>query len=134
MRIMSDENAHGGTNIHYLEKKLGLQENNSALSKRLDFPAFFFFLSHIPCGTTPLHPQGTKNGQTLCSGPREARWALADLSICRLAGRRLSAGGLSVLPACPTGLKWPACWFRCCYSAVLGDGQTGFSRHSSGGR
>jgi acetyl-CoA carboxylase biotin carboxylase subunit len=27
MRIMSDEHfQHGGTNIHYLEKKLGLQE------------------------------------------------------------------------------------------------------------
>jgi biotin carboxylase len=27
MRIMSDENfQHGGTNIHYLEKKLGLHE------------------------------------------------------------------------------------------------------------
>lgn len=30
-KIMSDENfQHGGTNIHYLEKKLGLQENNCA--------------------------------------------------------------------------------------------------------
>jgi len=27
MKIMSDENfQHGGTNIHYLEKKLGLHE------------------------------------------------------------------------------------------------------------
>ncbi|WP_252316981.1 hypothetical protein, partial [Escherichia coli] len=27
IRIMNDENfQHGGTNIHYLEKKLGLQE------------------------------------------------------------------------------------------------------------
>ncbi len=50
-----------------------------------------------------LHPQGTKNGQTLCSGPqRSALGAVADPSLpCRLAGRRLSAGvaiGFTGLP------------------------------------
>lgn len=100
MRIMSDENfQHGGTNIHYLEKNSACRKNNSALSAkgRVNRPFFFFSLLIYTMRYNPrfLHPQGTKNGQTLCSGPqRSALGAVADPSLpCRLAGRRLFAGG-----------------------------------------
>jgi hypothetical protein len=66
---------------------------------------------------------------------KEARWALW-LTLLYLAAWLAAAylPGVSVLPACRTGLKWPACWSAAVYSAVLGDGQTYLPRYSSGGR
>ncbi len=99
MRIMSDENfQHGGTNIHYLEKNSACRKNNSALSAKGRVNRPFSFLSpHLYHAVqSPLSSSSRdKNGQTLCSGPqRSALGAVADPSLpCRLAGRRLSAGG-----------------------------------------
>jgi hypothetical protein len=122
MRIMNDEHfQHGGTNIHYLEKKLGLQENNPASRKRPDFPAFFFSLSQFHKVQSPLSlSTRDKNGQTFCSGPqRSALGAVADPSLsCAWLVTAYLPDSLLALPACRTGLKWPACWYRwflfCC--------------------
>ena len=92
-------------------KNSACRKNNSAFSAkgRIFRPFFFFSLLIYTMRYNPrfLHPQGTKNGQTLCSGPQRARWALwlTLLYLGRLAGRRLSAGG---------GYRFyrPAHWFE----------------------
>ena len=74
IRIMNDEHfQNGGTNIHYLEKKLGLRRSNSAIAAKGRIIRPFFFsplLFSMRYNPRFLYPQGTKkNGQTLCSGP-----------------------------------------------------------------
>jgi uncharacterized membrane protein YhdT len=53
---------------------------------------------------------------------KEARWALW-LTLLYLAAWLAAAylpDSISVLPACHTGLKWPACWYRCCLFCCAG--------------
>ncbi len=69
-------------------KNSACRKNNSALSAkgRVNRPFFFFSLLIYTMRYNPrfLHPQGTKNGQTLCSGPqRSALGAVADPSLQR---------------------------------------------------
>jgi uncharacterized membrane protein YhdT len=80
MRIMSDENfQHGGTNIHYLEKKLGLQKNNPVLAAkgRLIRPFSFSLLSLFHAVQSPLFIlKGQKMDKRFVQAHKEARWAL----------------------------------------------------------
>ncbi|MGQ7789152.1 hypothetical protein ACULNC_01935 [Shigella flexneri] len=73
IRIMNDENfQHGGTNIHYLEKKLGLQEKISSKSvKRRFFRPFLLLGMDNPhkVQSSLSSPIRDKNGHSFCSGP-----------------------------------------------------------------
>jgi uncharacterized membrane protein YhdT len=81
-----------------------------------------------------LHPKGQKMDKRFVQAHKEARWALW-LTLLYLAAWLATAyfQVLSALPACRTGLKWPACWYRWFYSAVLGDGEVYLPRYSAGG-
>ncbi|QEP92147.1 DUF997 family protein [Klebsiella pneumoniae] len=54
-----------------------------------------------------LHPQGTKNGQTLCQAHKEARWALW-LTLLYLAARLAAA----YLPGVAIGFTGLPHWFE----------------------
>ncbi len=54
-----------------------------------------------------LHPQGTKNGQTFCSGHKEARWALW-LTLLYLAAWLVTA----YLPDSAIGITGLPHWFE----------------------
>lgn len=73
IRIMNDENfQHGGTNIHYLEKNSVFRKNKTAkASKGRIFRPFLLLGIDNPIRYNPrfLHPSGTKNGHSFCSGP-----------------------------------------------------------------
>ncbi len=124
MRIMSDENfQHGGTNIHYLEKNSACRKIILLSQQRPGKPAFFFLSPHLYHAVqSPLSSSSRdKNGQTLCSGPQSALGAVADPSLpCRWLAAAYLPGWLLALPACHTGLKWPACWYRCCSFCCAG--------------
>lgn len=73
IRIMNDENfQHGGTNIHYLEKNSVFRKNKTAkASKGRIFRPFLLLGIDNPHKVQSrfLHPSGTKNGHSFCSGP-----------------------------------------------------------------
>lgn len=74
IRIMNDENfQHGGTNIHYLEKKTRSSGKIRLLKRqKAGFSGLFYYWgSTTPIRYNPrfLHPSGTKNGHSFCSGP-----------------------------------------------------------------
>jgi uncharacterized membrane protein YhdT len=79
MRIMSDEHfQNGGTNIHYLEKKLGLRKSKLVRCKGRIIRPFFFSPPHLPSGTIPaffIH-KGQKMDKRFVQAHKEARWAL----------------------------------------------------------
>lgn len=72
IRIMNDENfQHGGTNIHYLEKNSVFRKNKTAKASKAGFSGLLLLGIDNPIRYNPrfLHPSGTKNGHSFCSGP-----------------------------------------------------------------
>ncbi len=85
IRIMNDENfQHGGTNIHYLEKKTR-SSGKIRLQKRqkAGFPAFLLSGDRQPhkVQSSLSSPIRDKKWTLVLSGHKEARWALG-LTFC----------------------------------------------------